>query len=96
MMKRSEILKMALDAGIGDPDLSSKTRLVTDYGDSAKGVLNFHQIVQQATAEECAELCEKIETRAVVPYDDVARGFNEALRLFSTAIRAKFDVWGEE
>lgn len=70
------ILRLAREAGIGDPDLGSHDWIVTDYGDATESVQNFAALV----AEECAKIVDEES-------QNMAYGLASA-----AAIRTKFGV----
>jgi hypothetical protein len=46
--------RLALQAGLLDPDLSKNGGMMTDYGESSDSILEFVRLI----GEECAKLCE--------------------------------------
>ncbi len=64
-MTRDDIILMAREVGLTDPDLGE---CVTDYGDATDCVLRFFSKAYAAGAaaerEACANVCEQIDTAA--------------------------------
>ena len=58
-MTRDDIIKLAREAGLTDPDLGE---CVTDYGNATESVLRFAALVAQAEREACADICDQHAT----------------------------------
>ena len=54
-MTREEIIRLAREAGLIDPDLGE---CVTDFGDATDSILRFSALVAAAEREACAKLCD--------------------------------------
>jgi hypothetical protein len=72
-MNREEIIRLAEEAGLIDPDLGE---CVTDYGDATDSIRRFAALVAAAEREACAQVAESA----------VGGGFGKN---FATAIRAR-------
>jgi len=58
-MNREDVLRMAREAGLTDPDLGD---WMTDYGHSEVAIKKFAAAIRSATKEEDAGICEQEAT----------------------------------
>ena len=55
-MKREEVIRLAEEAGLTDPDLGG---CVTDFGDATDSIHRFAALVAAAEREACARVVEQ-------------------------------------
>jgi hypothetical protein len=87
-MNREDIIRMAREAGLIDPDLGE---CVTDYGDATDSIRRFAALVTAAEREACAEICDRVARR----YGDgpelthFQQGFGDGAEVSAAKIRAR-------
>lgn len=55
MINRDDVIRMAREAGVTDPDLGD---FMTDYGDVEYALMKLTNIIASHVAEECAKVCD--------------------------------------